>query len=179
MVEDGLPRGGQLANLHLPVDFHDEQCAGADNSILGGLEGLKERPDVLEQGGGDICVLVVGEPIVSSVNAGQKSLPPEGSPGSFFHTGLHTSEPRPDNGLISLVDGHLRSGQPLSDGSLNPLVDVLIGYIDRYGDNAGLSVIFLIGDRAGSGGTGRFRRLASSTTMDAAQIRPSTVNGNR
>ncbi|HYZ52344.1 MAG TPA: hypothetical protein VE733_02380 [Streptosporangiaceae bacterium] len=32
--------------------------------------------------------------------------------------------------------------------------------------------------QAASRGTGRFRRLASSTTMDAAQISPSTVNGN-
>ena len=30
---------------------------------------------------------------------------------------------------------------------------------------------------AASRGTGRPRRLASSTTMDAAQISPSTVNG--
>jgi hypothetical protein len=50
MIEDRLLGSSQLVNLNYPVNFHDEQCASTHDGILGGLERLQNRANVLQQG---------------------------------------------------------------------------------------------------------------------------------
>jgi hypothetical protein len=67
VVEDCLLGSGQLMDLDHPVDFYDEQRASANDSILGWLESLQHRSDVLQQGCGNVRVLGLDEMAIGYV----------------------------------------------------------------------------------------------------------------
>jgi hypothetical protein len=75
VIEDCLLRGGQLEDLHHPVDFHHEQCASAHDRILGRLENCRTGPTFWSKVAGDASTLGLDKAAVCDVHGGQERLP--------------------------------------------------------------------------------------------------------